>query len=109
MKILLLYLILKILLLYRNRENLLYLWNYRIVKRNILCTDPLIHNIEKDVSYSIHEVYYVQYTIEVYCISENPIILSEDFLSDLQSLFKRIHKNFTLPILDYDKIIQESC
>lgn len=80
-------------------------WNYRIVRKKTAWTAE-DGTVREHISYGIHEAFYDD-TGKVSMITENPIDLSCESLSGLQSTWNMPLEAFGQPILDFDKIPEE--
>lgn len=81
------------------------MWNYRLVKKHTKNPQSLGGN--EYYTYAIHEAYYDD-DGKVWGVTEEPVRLSADHLSELMIEWNMLVEAFGQPILDYDEIGKES-
>jgi len=78
-------------------------WNYRIVRKKILCQGSNSHEEHWMYSYGIHEAYY-DLNGKVGAITDEPEELWGDTIEELRHSWMGMVEAFGLPVLDYDDI-----
>jgi hypothetical protein len=79
------------------------MWNYRVVRKRHVYTDPKDQKERVDYTYAIHEAYYDN-NGHVGTITQNPIEPSGENIEDLRHSWVMMAEAFGQPILDYDNI-----
>ena len=79
------------------------MWNYRVVRKRHVYTDPKDKNERVDYTYTIHEAYYDNNGY-VGAITQDPIEPAGENIEDLRHSWVMMAEAFGQPILDYDNI-----
>lgn len=79
------------------------MWNYRVVRKRSVSTDPEDQKERVWYSYAIHEAYYDKKGF-VGAITQEPMDVFGEDIEELRHAWMMIAEAFGQPILDYDRI-----